>query len=250
MIRGPISLMTQTEKDFIRRLSSMGLSLTEDQLAGFRTYYENLTEWNRVMNLTAITEEEDVYTKHFLDCLSLVRIVSRETLRGKRMIDVGTGAGFPGLVLAIAFPDMEVVLMDSLNKRIRFLDDTAEKLGLSNVRTIHARAEELARDKRHRETYDMCCSRAVASAAVLSEYCLPFIRKGGLFAAYKSEKAEQELEEGKRAIQILGGRVERTESFVLPETDYGRTLVLIRKVKETPGRYPRKAGTPAKDPIR
>ena len=185
--------MTQTEIDFVRRLSAMGLALTEDQLAGFRTYYENLTEWNRVMNLTAITGEEDVYTKHFLDCLSLVRIVSRETLRGKRMIDVGTGAGFPGLVLAIAFPEMEVVLMDSLNKRIRFLDDTVEKLGLSNVRTIHARAEELARDKRHRETYDLCCSRAVASAAVLSEYCLPFIRKGGLFAAYKSEKAEQEL---------------------------------------------------------
>lgn len=242
--------MNQTENDFIRRLSAMGLSLTEDQLKKYRTYFENLTEWNKVMNLTAITSPEDVYTKHFLDCLSLVRIVSRETMdRDQSLIDVGTGAGFPGLVLAVAFPALQVTLMDSLNKRIRFLDDTVEKLGLSNVRTIHARAEDLARDRRHREQYDLCCSRAVAGIPVLAEYCLPFIRQGGLFIPYKSEKAEQELEEGKKALKILGGQVEKTVQFCLPETDYGRTLIMIRKVEKTPARYPRKAGTPVKEPL-
>ena len=190
--------MTKPEQLLTKGLSGLAhpVGLEEEQLRQLRVFFENLTEWNKVMNLTAITEEEDVYVKHFLDSLSILEVMDRAELgKYRKVIDVGTGAGFPGLVLAIAFPELQVTLMDSLNKRISFLNDTIQKTGISNVVTIHARAEELAHDKNHREKYGMAVSRAVANLATLCEYDLPFIKTGGIFVAYKSEKAAEELGE-------------------------------------------------------
>ena len=235
---------------FMKCADEMEITISRQMHEMFDRYYKNLIEWNEVMNLTAITEEKDVYEKHFLDSLSIVRIIPREKLeKGCTLIDVGTGAGFPGLPIAIVFPNVQIVLMDSLNKRIRFLEDTVQKLGLTNVRAVHARAEELAKNKSYREKMDLCCSRAVANLSTLSEYCLPFVKKGGSFVSYKTEQVQDEIDQGAKAIKLLGGGNIITEYFELPGTDYKRSLVKIEKVSSTPNKYPRKAGTPSKDPI-
>lgn len=225
----------------------MGISLTEEQTEQFMLYYEKLIEVNRVMNLTAITEFEDVMRKHFLDSLTLVKAADIKNV--KRVLDLGTGAGFPGIPLKIAFPDTEFVLLDSLNKRVKFLYDIIELCRLKKIQAVHGRAEELAGKKEYRESFDLCVSRAVANLSSLSEYCLPYVEKGGLFVSYKSGNIQEELEAAGYAIQILGGRIKDTVKFKLPGSDMDRSLVVIEKIKETPARYPRRAGIPSREPL-
>lgn len=232
---------------FIKDAENLGVNLTDSQVKQFLVYYEMLIEWNEVMNLTAITDYDDVMKKHFIDSISLVKAydVSQE----KTIIDVGTGAGFPGLALKIAFPNLRVTLLDSLNKRIQFLNEVIEKLNLSDVETIHGRAEDFARLDKLREQFDLCVSRAVANLSVLSEYCLPFVKVGGQFISYKSEKILEEMDVAQKAISILGGRVKNQVEFKLPDSDIYRNLFVVEKVKNTPKKYPRKAGLPSKEPL-
>lgn len=231
----------------IERLEKIDIVLNEKQIGQFLQYYDMLIEKNRVMNLTAITEYEDVVNKHFVDSLSLVRIYDFN--RNISVIDVGTGAGFPGIPLKIVFPNLQIVLLDSLNKRINFLNEVILALKLENITAIHGRAEECGRDKNYREKFDLCVSRAVANLASLSEYCMPFVKKGGLFIPYKSGKISEELESSQKAVHVLGGEIEQSESFLLPGTDIERALPVIKKVKITPLIYPRGAGKPTREPI-
>ena len=224
-------------------------TLSERQMEQFYQYYEMLVEWNQVMNLTAITEMTEVVTKHFVDSLSLKKAVSDLEDKPRKIMDVGTGAGFPGIPLKIAFPQLEITLLDSLNKRIHFLDAVIEKLELKCIKAVHGRAEDYGRDGKYREQYDLCVSRAVANLSTLSEYCLPFVKTGGYFIPYKSGKVEEELAAASGAVKKLGSEVERTEDFLLPNGDE-RTLVVIRKNKVLEKRYPRKAGLPGKDPLK
>lgn len=233
----------QFEKD----LDALGVYLTRKQIEQFLKYYEMLIEKNKVMNLTSITDYEDVLKKHFVDSLSLVKAMNLSC--GLYVIDVGTGAGFPGLALKLAFPELKVTLLDSLNKRIHFLNEVIEELGVDGVETIHGRAEDFSRPGKLREQYDLCVSRAVANLSTLCEYCLPFVKVGGLFVSYKSEKISEELAIAKRAVSLLGGNVEKQVEFMLPNSDSYRNLVLIRKEKETILKYPRKAGLPGKEPL-
>ena len=233
---------------FQEDLKSFSLQLTEKQINQFLHYYEMLTEWNGFMNLTSITEYDEVMKKHFIDSLSLVKIFDTSCMC--KVIDVGTGAGFPGLVLKIAFPQMEITLLDSLNKRIHFLNAVIEELDLKGITTLHGRAEDYARPGQLREQFDLCVSRAVANLSVLAEYCLPYVKVGGCFVAYKSEKLNEELTESKNAISLLGGKMEKNEEFKLPNSDIFRSLICIRKVQPTSKKYPRKAGTPTKEPIK
>lgn len=237
------------EQIFIDQLAAFQIELSQEQLCQFRMYYKNLIKWNEVMNLTTITDEGDVYSKHFLDSLSIVGFVPPGSFEDLSVIDIGTGAGFPGLPVAIAFPKAKVTLVDSLQKRVNFLDETVKLLGLKNVRVVHARAEDFARIEAEREKYDIVVSRAVAKLNILAEYCIPFVKKGGYFIAYKAERLKEEMEEGRKAVKILGGRIDQIISFNLPGTDYGRTLVQVTKEKHTSGKYPRKAGTPSKEPL-
>ena len=232
---------------FKKDLLELGVTLDDHQIDQFITYYKMLVEWNEVMNLTAITEYDDVLKKHFVDSLSLIKAydVSKE----EKVIDVGTGAGFPGLALKIAYPSLQITLLDSLNKRIQFLNAVIEQLGLTGVDTVHGRAEDFAKPDKLREKYDLCVSRAVANLSTLSEYCLPFVREGGLFISYKSEKITEEIEKAGKAISTLGGKVEGQVEFILPESDIYRNLFIIKKVKKTPSKYPRKAGLPSKEPL-
>lgn len=233
---------------FVKDLSELNVTLTDAQIEQFLFYYEMLVEWNQVMNLTAITEYGEVMKKHFIDSISLVK--AYDVTRDVKVIDVGTGAGFPGLALKIAYPNLKITLLDSLNKRIQFLDAVIEKLGLEDVETIHGRAEDWAKPNRLREQFDLCVSRAVANLSTLSEYCLPFVRVEGQFISYKSEKISEETEAAEKAISILGGRIAGQVEFNLPDSDIYRNLFVIDKVKETPGKFPRKAGMPVKEPIR
>lgn len=233
---------------FLSGLKELQIVLTKEQLHAFLVYYEMLLEKNKVMNLTAITEYEDVVEKHFIDSLSLVRAVS---LSGeKKVLDLGTGAGFPGIPLKIAFPKLNIVLMDSLNKRIGFLNEVIQKLGMKDIYAVHGRAEEMGRKAEYRENFDLCVSRAVANLASLSEYCIPFVKKGGSFISYKSGDVEDELKQADKAIKVLGGKLREVSVFQLPNTEIARSLVVIEKVKSTPKAYPRKAGMPSREPIR
>ena len=232
---------------FQKDLEAFGILLSERQREQFLRYYEMLVEWNGRMNLTAITEYQDVLKKHFVDSLSLTKVY--DLRQNSSIIDVGTGAGFPGLALKIAFPGLKVTLLDSLNKRIQFLDAVIGELGIQGVETVHGRAEDFAKPGKLRESFDLCMSRAVANLSTLSEYCLPFVKKGGLFVAYKSEKAASEIEEAEKAISLLGGKIKERAEFTLPDSDIYRSLFVIEKTKATPGKYPRKAGLPSKEPL-
>ena len=232
---------------FRNGLEALGIELSREQEGQFLQYYDLLTEWNSFMNLTAITEFEEVLRKHFLDSLALVKGWKPEA--GKKVIDVGTGAGFPGIPLKIAFPELEITLLDSLNKRVKFLNEVIERLGLTGIRAVHGRAEELVKQAGEREGYDLAVSRAVANLSTRSEYCLPYVKAGGMFLPYKSGKVEQELEDAKKAVSVLGGKCLETVYFTLEGTDMERSLIRIEKVKHTPKQYPRKAGLPGKSPI-
>lgn len=223
-----------------------GISLTDRQSEQFIRYYQLLTEWNSFMNLTAITEFNEVVLKHFVDSVSLSTYLP---LQNESLIDVGTGAGFPGIPLKILYPEIKLTLLDSLNKRIRFLDTVTEELGLTNVTTIHGRAEDFAKPDKLREQFDLAVSRAVANLATLSEYCLPYVKKGGLFVAYKTDKSADEIDSSKSAVDLLGGTMEKNIEFSLADTEIGRSFIFIRKQKSTPTKYPRKSGLPAKEPL-
>lgn len=224
--------------------SALNISPDGAAYGRYRVYFEYLEEMNQVMNLTAISGEEDVARLHFLDCAALLGFVE---LSGKRVIDIGSGAGFPGLALKIACPDMDITLLDSLDKRIGFLKKLTEKLGLSGVECVHMRAEEAPASSR--QSYDFALSRAVARLSVLSELCLPFVKKGGCFVAMKGPDCAEELNEAKRAIALLGGELEGVEDYTIPGTDITHSAVIIRKVKDSPARYPRRWAQIKKQPL-
>ena len=232
---------------FDRKLNDIGISLNDRQKQQFVIYYEMMVEKNKVMNLTSITEPLDVIDKHFVDSLALHSIypMNQELF----VIDVGTGAGFPGIPLKIAFPEIEIVLLDSLNKRIKFLQEVVDALGLKGVSCVHGRSEDLARKQGYRECFDLCVSRAVANLATLSEYCIPFVKTGGMFVSYKAGNSQDEIKTSQRAVEKLGGKISDVTELLLPETDLERVFVQIKKEKSTPKKYPRKAGVPAKEPL-
>lgn len=232
---------------FENKLNALGIILTDKQKQQFVKFYELLVEWNKVMNLTGITEYEEVNEKHFVDSLSLVKAIDINKV--ETVIDIGTGAGFPGIPLKIAFPHLKVVLLDSLNKRINFLNTVINELGLMDIKTIHGRAEDYAKQAEYREQFDLCLSRAVANLSTLSEYCIPYVKVGGMFIPYKSGEIDEEVLAAKKAIHILGGKTDEVIKFQLPDTEINRSFVKIIKTQNTTKKYPRKAGLPAKEPL-
>ncbi len=225
----------------------LNICLTPYQVEQLFEYKTLLLEWNKNINLTAITDEKEVLTKHFLDCMTVNNAVN--LIEYKTLIDIGTGAGFPGLVLKIVFPHLKVTLVDSLNKRINFLNEVIDKLSLSGVECIHARAEDLGQQAKYREKFDICASRAVANLATLCEYSLPFVKNGGYFIALKGQKIEEEIEQAFSAIKTLGGNLENVVDAKVPTTDLNHKIAKIKKVAKTPRQYPRKAGEPNKSPL-
>lgn len=237
--------MNYNLEKFQKGLDELQITLSEEQINRFMKYYEMLIEKNKVMNLTAITEFDEVIEKHFLDSISLIKV---KNLNQKlSVLDLGTGAGFPGIPLKIAFPELEVTLVDSLNKRILFLQEVIAELNLKNVSATHERAEIIANDPNFREKFDLCVSRAVANLSTLSEYCLPFVKVGGQFISYKSGECDEEVSAADHAITLVGGKLNRIEKFSLGES--GRAFVMIDKISQTKKKYPRKAGTPSKEPL-
>lgn len=238
----------------IEGCKKLGLELDEPKTEKLYRYYELVLEKNKFMNLTAITEEDEFINKHFVDSLSIIKAPNLKDelaqAKGIKLIDVGTGAGFPGMVLKIVFPSLKITLFDSLKKRLNFLDEVIAELELKDIETLHGRAEDYGNNKLYREKYDICVSRAVANMSALSEYCLPFVKPDGLFVAYKSGGSRSEIRDASKAIKILGGNIEDIQDFMLPDSDIERSIVSVRKIKKTPAQYPRKAGTPAKEPIK
>lgn len=251
-----MSLLTNDISILNDFLDEFNITLSDSQLNKFNTYYELLVSWNEKMNLTAITDFKDVVIKHFVDSLSICKcdnnsLVKSACFDGKEIsvIDIGTGAGFPAIPLKIAFPNLNITMLDSLNKRITFLNEVISTLSLKGIEAIHGRAEDYASPSKLREKFDLCVSRAVANLSTLSEYCLPYVKQGGYFISYKSEVLKEEIDPAAKAIKILGGEVENICEFNLPKTDFYRCLCNIKKVNITPKKYPRKAGLPSKEPI-
>ena len=232
--------------------NKINIEISDDQINCFEKYYELLIEKNKVMNLTAITDKEDVIVKHFIDSIALIPYLLDKgiNINNKlKIIDIGTGAGFPGLPLKIMMPDVKFTLLDSLNKRVSFLNEVIDELKLKDIEALHGRAEDYASNNKYREKYDICVSRAVANLSTLSEYCIPFVKEDGFFISYKAGESEEEINNSKNAIKILGGKINKVEEFVLPGTDASRVFVFIRKQELTDKKYPRKAGVPAKKPL-
>lgn len=231
----------------------LNIELSEEQKKQLFVYYNMIVEKNKVMNLTAITEEKEFVKKHIIDSLAVVNAGEEiaDILKNGdiELIDVGTGAGLPGMVLKIAFPKLKITLFDSLMKRLKFLDEVIDKLGLNNITTLHGRAEDIGRDKKYRERFDIVVSRAVANMSTLSEYCIPLVKPLGVFVPYKSGEIQEELKVAGKAIKILGGEVCSSKMYELPGSDIKRSLIVIEKIKHTPMEYPRKAGVPSKEPI-
>lgn len=242
-----MELISSSEIIFFKEsLSTLGIEISQQQLDQFLLFYELLVEKNKVMNLTAITELKEVISKHFIDSLALVKVYS---LTNEKVIDIGTGAGFPGVPLKIIYPNINLTLFDSLKKRLNFLDEVIEKLNLSNISTLHGRAEDYGRNNQYREQYDICVSRAVAKLPVLLELCIPFVKTGGYFISYKSGNIDEEIELSKNALKLLKTEISRKESFALPGTDMQRSLLQLKKIAMTAKGYPRAAGKVDKNPL-
>ena len=238
-------LLSEFEKIFIEEAQKINIELDKNQIEKFYKYMDLLIEWKEKINLTAITNRKDIIVKHFIDSLTIQRYLSDAV----NIIDVGTGAGFPGIPIKIVNPNLKVVLVDSLNKRINFLQEVIKKLNLDNIEVIHARAEDLGQNKKYREAFDIVTSRAVANMSVLSEYLLPLARVNGKCICMKGSDVEEELENSKYAINLLGGKIEKVDKFELSNERIGRNIIIVKKLKNTPNSYPRKAGTPAKKPL-
>ena len=232
------------EKEILENSKEIKIIITEKEIKSLYKYMKLMLEWNKNINLTAITDEKEVIIKHFIDSISINKYIKE----ANKIMDIGTGAGFPGIPLKILNKDIEFILVDSLNKRINFLEEAKKELSLNKLELLHARAEELAKNKKYRENVDIVVSRAVARLRVLAEYMLPFVQENGLCICMKGPNIEEELEESKKALDILGGKIENIEHIILPG-NLERNIVLIRKIKRTPGKYPRKAGIPVKQPL-
>lgn len=237
--------MNDFSKNLIEVANKLEIEINNEQVEKFYEYMQLLLEWNKKMNLTAITDENDVILKHFIDSITIIKYIKE----ADNVLDIGTGAGFPGIPLKIMENDKKFTLLDSLNKRILFLQTVINELKLENIQAIHGRAEDYIKQKAKRETYDVVVSRAVAKLNVLLEYMLPFVKIGGKCICMKSFEIEEELKEASKAIEILGGKIERIDTIILPNSEIKRKIVVIKKVKSTPSKYPRKAGTPAKEPL-
>lgn len=231
--------------DFKQKLNEFDIKINDEQIKSFEKYMNLLLEWNEKINLTAITQPEEVKLKHFVDSLTVLKYINDDD----KVIDIGTGAGFPGIPLKIMNKNTKITLLDSLNKRINFLNIVIEKLDLSNIQAIHGRAEEIARNKLYREKYDVAVSRAVANLSTLTEYMLPFVKIGGKCICMKGANVNEELERAQNAIKELGGEIERVDNFYLSDNDNERNIIVIKKIKKTKSKYPRKAGTPSKEPL-
>ena len=230
----------------LEKTDTLGVRFSVEQMEQFYKYMNLLIEWNKKINLTAITDPNEIILKHFIDSITILKYIKDDST----VVDVGTGAGFPGIPLSIMNPTLKITLVDSLNKRLTFLQEVINELNLKNVELVHARAEEFGQNKKYREKFDIATSRAVANLSTLSEYLLPLVKVDGIAISMKAGNASQEIEDAKKAIKTLGGKINNINEFNLPQSDIGRTIIIIDKIKETPSKYPRRAGTPAKDPIK